>query len=158
MIRMQVISQPAAKCGRRALLRPPLRVHLHLPDGGADGPAPSVDLSTIWAVASLTDASGTTTLAPPRQNLLTGVLVDSVHSSLEADEAAGGAATTVADADGFVQFANLAILETGRYRIRVTLIKMQSSHSSAAATAHAGSSLQSIESDIIEIVDRPANE
>lgn len=158
-IEMRIIGHPAPEAGRNEVLHPPLTVRLRQ-GAGHEG----MDMSQIWATVSLMDESGTTALAPPRQDLLRGRVVDSPRSymgpaSFVEDEGVVSGSIAPEDtteSESYVTFSDLAILEPGRYRIRVTLLRMQGEASpGATASSPGGSSIQHILSRVIEVRDLP---
>ena len=78
------------------------------------------DVSGIWAFVSLVTEDKGRTLAPPREDLLLGRTVDSVHPALDEQDPED---RTV----GYALFPDLAIAEPGTYCLRVTLIDMDRS-------------------------------
>jgi hypothetical protein len=90
----------------------------------------SSELSRVWAFATLIDEYGEVV-----NDQLTGTLADSVHILPRGD-----------DSEFYFLFGNLSIESTGTFRIRVTLMRMDTGSSGAA-------SLQQIESNTIVVVD-----
>ena len=124
-------------------------------------------MTRTWAMASLVDEDKRETLVPPREDLLRGQLMRSTYmesgppeanegvASAEAAEMTEAEAAEMTEAESFVTFSDLAILEPGRYRIRVTLIEMQGEAGASSTTEPGGWSLQDILSEVIEVRDRP---
>jgi hypothetical protein len=75
------------------------------------------DLSGIWVFLSLTTADTRENLAPPREDLFSGKRADSIHP-VQLEQM--GDRPTLA----FATFPDLVFTKTGRYRIRVNIIDM----------------------------------
>ena len=82
-----------------------------------DSPYEIGDVNGIWAFVSLVTEDRNRTLAPPREDLLLGRTVDSLHPALDEHDPED---RTV----GYALFPDLAIAEPGTYRLKVTLIDM----------------------------------
>lgn len=108
---MNVIVQPPSEIRPGSLLHPPIVVRLE----GHRAQNVNVNDANIWALASVVSADGLVALAPPQTNLLSGTLVDSIHTASVDEERRGM---------GYMTFPNLAINQAGNYRIRVSLVRM----------------------------------
>jgi len=95
------------------------------------------DVSGIWAHVSLVTEDQCETLAPPRNDLLLGRTVDSIHSNPDDP--------TV----GYATFTNLAIAEPGTYCLRISLIDMDGS--SFGQVANNGTNLNTVHSTIVHV-------
>ena len=163
-VEMQVMSQPESESRRDVTLYPPLAVRLSVRDHGADGSGTAIDMSHLWAFVSLTDEEGIEPLAPPGEGLLRGRLTDSAHPLLRADHLVDGdglglSSPVAEETSGcFVMFPDLAILEPGRYRFRITLVSMQTGAELTAVRPAEALSLQEVQTGVIEIQDRPRRE
>ena len=132
---MRFVVDPPTTIRPGALLNPPVVVNLEkIPDNGRT----SEDTSRLWAFVSVTDEAGNVSLAPPRNDLVAGTLSDSVHT-LESD-------SDSEVEEGFVSFPDLAINQPGRYRLRISLMKLD-----AGAGAHGARNLQTIQSQVIQV-------
>lgn len=159
-VEMEIMSQPPAECGRHEILYPPLTVRLRLRDADADTNITSAgDPSQLWAVVTLMNEHGTQSLAPPRHDLLMGTVTASPRPLARSDPSD----TDESESESFVMFPDLAIRESGRYRLRVTLIQM---HSDALFGSFGppggpiggplgGSSMQEVQTGTIQISDHP---
>lgn len=134
---MRFLVEPPTTIRPGALLNPPVVVRLDKTP--ANGMAIG-DPSRLWAFISITDEAGAVSLAPPNTDLVAGNLSDSVHT-LET-----GPGPEAEEDVGFVSFPDLAINYPGRYRLRVSLMKLD-----AGAGAHGAQNLQTIESQVIRV-------
>lgn len=124
---MNVIVQPPREIRPGSLLHPPIVVRLEGHRAQNANDIVNVNDTNIWALASVVSADGMVALAPPQTNLLSGTLVDSVHTA-SMDEARRGM--------GYMTFPNLAINQAGHYRIRVSLVRMPTIEDSEAINVH----------------------
>lgn len=124
---MNVIVQPPREIRPGSLLNPPIVVRLdgHRAQNAND--VVNVNDANIWALASVVSADGMVALAPPQTNLLSGTLVDSVHTASMDDGRRGL---------GYMTFSNLAINQAGNYRIRVSLVRMPTIEDPEAVNVH----------------------
>ncbi|KAI9887152.1 MAG: hypothetical protein M1823_001059 [Watsoniomyces obsoletus] len=157
-VEMEIMSQPPAESGRSAILYPPLTVRLRSQNFDHNtSVALAGDLSQLWAVVSLMNEHGTESLAPPRQDLLVGTVTASPRPLARSDPSD----LDENESESFVMFSDLAIRESGRYRLRVTLIQMQSSGppggplSGPLGGPLGGSSIQEVQTGTIQISDHP---
>lgn len=107
---MNIAVQPPSESRPGDLLNPPIVVTLE------EQRLQDVDDANIWGLVSVVSADGLQALSPPQPNLISGTLVDSIHS--------------VSSGQGcrehkFLSFPRVAINQTGKYRIRICLVKMR---------------------------------
>lgn len=132
---MNVIVQPPSAIRPGAPLHPPIVVRLEGRRSHGSNAVVNVNDGSVWALASVVSADGMVALAPPQPNLLSGTLVDSIHTSVE--ESSRGL--------GYMTFPNLAINQTGNYRIRVSLVRMPT------VEEHEAVNVQSIVTRVISV-------
>ena len=110
---MNVIVQPPPQVRPGTTLSPPIIVRLE-----KTGVEDKRDTSQLFAFVSVISEDGSTSLAPPRNDLIAGGISDSVHT-LESD-------TESSDDEevGFLSFPDLTIEEPGDYRLKVSLMKV----------------------------------
>ncbi|KAI4155922.1 MAG: hypothetical protein LQ340_000648 [Diploschistes diacapsis] len=136
--KMHVIIEPPQQVRPGRILNPPIVVRLDKTEAEDES---VTDPSLLFAFISITSEDGSTSLAPPRDDLIAGNLSDSVHtldSDSESDE----------EEVGFLSFPNLRIQDPGNYRLRVSLMKMEVTDSSASTGAM---NLQSTLSRVIHV-------
>lgn len=107
---MNIAVQPPSESRPGDLLNPPIVVTLEgqrLQD---------VDDANIWGLVSVVSADGLQALSPPQPNLISGTLVDSIHSVFSGQGRRE---------HKFLSFPKVAINQTGKYRIRICLVKMR---------------------------------
>ena len=138
---MNVIIEPPSEIRPGDLLQPPIVIKLENRNGRNADDEIDIEDGNLWAQASVVSEDGMVALAPPQPNLITGTLVDSVRPATPEKES---------QESGYLTFPDLAIHQTGRFRIRISLIKMPTTDESEAIN------LQSIVTRII-IVDREAS-
>lgn len=136
---MNVIVQPPSAIRPGSLLHPPIVVRLEGHRAQNVNGIVNVNDANIWALASVVSADGMVALAPPQTNLLSGTLVDSVHTA-SMEEGRRGM--------GYMTFPNLAINQAGDYRIRVSLVRMPTIEDSEAIN------VQSIVTRVIRVDSR----
>ena len=142
MFDMSIVLEPAAHVRPGNVLRPPMVIKLKHRNAGSNFGGRQPDYAHLWALASIVSEEGTTALAPPRTDLLLGSPVNSIHK----------AARTGNDEEvGYVCFSDLAFQKPGKYRIRVSLIRMEGLGGSAASSVQGGANLQSVVSRIIQV-------
>lgn len=113
---MNIAVQPPPEVRPGALLDTPIVVLL-------DSQRPQdADDPNFWGLISVVSADGMQALSPPQPDLLSGTLVDSIHST----SVDGGSRL-----QRFLSFSNVSINREGNYRIRVCLVRMQSAQSEA---------------------------
>lgn len=111
---MNVLVQPPPQIRPGEVLNPPVVVRLEKIAGCNYSEFAAYDPAVLWAFVSVTTEDGQTSLAPPRDDLLSGTPTDSVHTL---DYAEGHEA-------GFMSFTDIAIRDSGRYRLRISLVKV----------------------------------
>lgn len=126
---MNIAVQPPREAGPGALLHPPIVVLL-------DSQRPQdADDPNVWGLISVVSADGLQALSPPHADLLSGTLVDSIHTA----SVDGGSRL-----QRFISFSNVRINREGNYRIRVCLVRMRSVQSEAV-------NMESIMTQVIRI-------
>lgn len=133
---MNVIVQPPSAIRPGAPLHPPIVVRLEGRRSLGASSIVNANDGSIWALASVVSADGMVALAPPQSNLLSGTLVDSIHTASVEEDSRGM---------GYMTFPNLAINQTGNYRIRVSLVRMPTIEDSEAVN------VQSIMTRVIRV-------
>lgn len=133
---MEVVVEPPAESRPGAALYPLIVVRVRRREGVNDAP----DLSELWASVFVTCENGFEVLAPPRTDLLTGTLVNSVHQVFEEE-----------GETGYVSFPGLTIRQPGSYRIRICLIRMEASRGSTNASFESGVNFQTAHSRVVRI-------
>lgn len=142
MFDMSIVLEPAAHARPGNVLRPPMVIKLKHRNAGSNFGGRQQDYAHLWTLASIVSEEGTTALAPPRTDLLLGSPVNSIHK----------AARTGNDEEvGYVCFSDLAFQKPGKYRIRVSLIRMEGLGGSTASSVQGGANLQSVVSRIIQV-------
>ncbi|MCJ1481717.1 hypothetical protein MMC06_001876 [Schaereria dolodes] len=95
----------------------PIVLRVDKRDNQRHDPQDSSHPAVLWALLSVLSEDGITSLAPPAQSeFVRGRMVSSIYP-LSPDDLAQGA--------GYIVFANTAILQPGRYLLRVSLMGMQ---------------------------------
>lgn len=113
---MNIAVQPPREVHPGALLHPPIVVLLDSQiSQDADDP-------NVWGLISVVSVDGLQALSPPQADLLSGTLVDSIHSA----SVDGGSRV-----QRFLSFSNVRINREGSYKIRVCLVRMRSVQSEA---------------------------
>lgn len=126
---MNIAVQPPREACSGALLHPPIVVLL-------DSQRPQdADDPNVWGLISVVSADGLQALSPPHADLLSGTLVDSIHTA----SVDGGSRV-----QRFISFSNVRINREGNYRIRVCLVRMRSVQSEAV-------NMESIMTQVIRI-------
>jgi len=140
---MNILIEPPNQIRPGHLLSPPLILRLDQPPcEHSQAPSPN-DPTLLWAVVSLFSADSETPIAPPQIDLLLGNPVDSVHPL--APEIPGREV-------GFVSFPDLSIREPGRYRLQISLIRMNSvGPSSNAPPFEGGTNMQHTFTRVINV-------
>ena len=103
-----------------AVLTLPVLVTFELSDTarGTIGEDPaSLDFSSCWAFLSLVAEDRKSVLAPPRRDLLEGIIIDSIH---QLDSPQEGSTQIV----GYAAFKDLKISEPGKYCFGVNVVDM----------------------------------
>jgi hypothetical protein len=127
-ISLQIAVQPPSMARLGATLDPPFAVMMR---STAVANGYSSDLNRMWAFATLIDDYGEVV-----NDQLTGTLAESAHAFSSGD-----------DSTGYFLFDSLSIESVGSFRIRVTLMRMDTGSSGAA-------SVQQIESHTIVVEDQ----
>jgi hypothetical protein len=140
--KMKIILQPPPEVRTSVRIDPFLVVSLGPRSPQSGRSTPTSNMSGVWAMASLTTADGTEVLTPPRPDLLEGQLVDSVHLPMEP----GSGPET-----GYALFPNLRVQQPGRYRIRISLIDMDSNGSSLGMSSQGGMNVQVVNSSVFTV-------
>lgn len=113
---MNIAVQPPREVRPGALLRPSIVVLLDSQmSQDADDP-------NVWGLISVVSSDGLQALSPPQADLLSGTLVDSIHTA----SVDGGSRV-----QRYLSFSNVRINREGNYRIRVCLVRMRSVQSEA---------------------------
>lgn len=108
---MNVAVQPQPRVRPGDLLNPPIVVLLD------SQRVQDTDDPDVWGLVSVVSADGLQALSPPQPDLLSGTLVDSIHSASVNGGSRG---------QRFLSFSNVRINRAGSYRIRVCLVRMRS--------------------------------
>ena len=139
---MNVLIEPPEQVRPGHILDPPIVVRLDQTIDQHLTGRPPEDYSLLWALLSVVTEDGSTMLAPPRTDLLTGTRVDSVHALTPVQE----------DREiGFMSFPDLAIREAGRYRIRISLVRMNPVGGANSNTNPGGVNVQNTSSRVIHV-------
>ena len=141
---MDVIVEPPPQVRPGTTLTPPIIIRLAKTDVEDEVER---DTSRLFAFVSVTSEDGSTSLAPPSSDLVSGNLSDSVHT-LESDSESDD------EEVGFLSFPDIKIQNPGNYRLRVSLMRIDAGGSSEPRGAM---SLQSTLSRVIR-VDNEAEE
>ena len=140
---MNIVIEPSDQACPGHLLSPPLVLSFEYGTDETNEGQISKDHTLLWAVVSIVGADSTTPIAPPHLNLLSGTPVDSVHpltSGIPGREV------------GYVSFTDLAIREPGRYRLQVSLIRMNAIGGPSAPHFEGGVNLQQTSTRVINVV------
>lgn len=142
---MAFVIQPRPSVRTGSTLFPPLIVAVQPRELKRHSDAREIgNMGGVWAFASLVTDDATATLAPPRTELLIGRTADSIHI------APSQPGSDHPDS-GYAVFSDLAITQPGRYRIRVSLIDMDSNGSLHGQPLQGGRNLQSVVSTPITV-------
>ncbi|KAI9762941.1 MAG: hypothetical protein M4579_000004 [Chaenotheca gracillima] len=138
---MDLLVQPPMDARPGVLLYPPITVGLR---GGGMGDMEMAmgeeHTGSLIAVATLVDESGRVPLAPPRSDLLLGILADTPHPVLGgrfSDDENTDSGDRESSPDGlqnYLMFPRISIEEAGSYRIRVELRSMSFEGSTAGTS------------------------
>ncbi|MCJ1388253.1 hypothetical protein MMC18_001098 [Xylographa bjoerkii] len=139
---MRIVIEPPHQARPGDVLTPPLVMSLENESGRNSPEQEPVDPTLLWAVVSVVSEDNITSLAPPRTDLLMGTIADSVHPLTPPDHERQ---------IGFVAFPNLVIREPGRYRLRVSLIKMNAIGDMSIPSYEGGTAVQSMSSRVIDV-------
>jgi hypothetical protein len=162
---MEIAVQPPATAQPGMRLYPPITVRLRIRDARTDEEVDGrVQLGRLWAFASVLEEGDQTELRPSGTHVLTGNLVDSAHplyddgDSPEVDQESS--ATTAEPyplntLGSYLTFPGLVLNDTGDFRIRITLIRMDTSSTPTAAAQEGGLTLGEVRSRIVHIGEDP---
>ena len=140
---MNIVIEPSNHARPGQLLSPPLVLSFEYGTNETnEGRAPD-DYTLLWAVVSIVGEDSTTPIAPPQPHLLSGTPVDSIHPLTP-----GISGREV----GYVSFTDLAIREPGRYRLQVSLIRMNTIGGPSATQFEGGVNLQQTSTRVINVV------
>lgn len=114
----------------------------------------NVDITRLFAVASLVTDTRSGERVPVESGMLTGQkLFDSVHEIPAQHVETMARAQPCRVALGYFTFSNLLIRQPGSFRVRTTLIQMPVSGSSQQGAT----TIMSVDSDLIKVERRPSN-
>ena len=163
---MEIVVQPPATARQGVRLYPPIAVRLRIRDARTNEEIEGRgQLGRLWALASVVEEDIRVEPRSPGAHILTGNLVDSAHplyddtDSPVADQESGE--TTLAEPHqantlgSYLIFPGLVLNETGNFRIRITLIRMEIGGRAAAAAREGGLTLGEVQSRIVRVGDRP---
>ncbi|MCJ1437282.1 hypothetical protein MMC27_006668 [Xylographa pallens] len=139
---MRIVIEPPHQARPGEVLTPPLVMSLGNEPGPDSPEQERVDPTLLWAVVSVVSEDNITPLAPPRTDLLIGTIADSVHPLTPPDHEGQ---------IGFVAFPNLVIREPGRYRLKISLIKMNAIGETRTPSYEGGTAVQSMSSRVINV-------
>ncbi|KAL8883826.1 MAG: hypothetical protein Q9215_007993 [Flavoplaca cf. flavocitrina] len=121
---MHIIIQPPVESRPGNILRPPTVVSLRKVGASHGEEGLSTDINGYWAFVSVVSEGGLVALAPPSNSLISGTIANSVHH---------GRLTEAEEDVGHLAFPNLAINQTGRFRLRISLLQMPGNPESVSA-------------------------
>ena len=161
---MEIAVQPPATARPGTRLYPPITIRLRIRDAHTgeeiDG---REQLGRLWALASVVEEDSQAELRPSGTYVLTGNLVDSAHPLYDEGDSPGvdqeSSATTAAETypvntlGSYLTFPGLVLNETGNFRIRITLTRMESRGTSMTAAQEGGITLGEVRSRIVRIGD-----
>ncbi|MCJ1377596.1 hypothetical protein MMC17_000691 [Xylographa soralifera] len=139
---MKIVIEPPHQARPGEVLTPPLVMSLENESDPNSPEQEPVDPTLLWAVVSVVSEDDMTPLAPPRTDLLIGTIADSVHPLTPPDHEGQ---------IGFVAFPDLVIREPGRYRLRISLIKMNAIGGASTPSYEGGTAVQSMSSRVITV-------
>ncbi|MCJ1253032.1 hypothetical protein MMC24_000839 [Lignoscripta atroalba] len=137
-----ILLQPSSEIRPGALISPPIVLRLDRRVGQSSEDHPPHDPALLWAFVSIVSEDGTRALAPPRDDLLRGTVVGSVQPLNPTDEAQGV---------GFIVFPGISIQQSGQYRIRISLMRMDIDRQVGTPSFQGGINLQSTVTRIIHV-------
>ena len=129
---MNILIEPPNQIRPGHLLNPPLILRLDQPPSDQSDRSSTDDPTLLWAVVSILPADAAAPVVHPQPDLLLGTPVDSVHPLTP--EMPGREL-------GFVSFTDLAIREPGRYRLQISLIRMNALGPSNAPSFEGGTNM-----------------
>lgn len=115
---MHIVIQPPVESRPGNILRQPTVVSLRKVGASRREERLSTNINGYWAFVSVVSEDGLVALAPPSTSLISGTIANSVHE---------GRATEAEEDVGHLTFPNLAINQTGRFRLRISLLQMPGS-------------------------------
>ena len=139
---MRIVIQPPHQARPGDVLTPPIVMSLENQSGSHSAEQESIDPTLLWAVVSVVSEDDLTPISPPRSDLLIGTIADSIHPLTPPDHEGQ---------IGFVAFSNLIIREPGRYRLRISLIKMNAVGEINTPSYEGGTAVQSMSTRVINV-------
>jgi len=160
--RLELTVQPPAIAAVGTALYPPPVVRVHIHDAHGDEISGEDELSNLFAQATLYRESGNPPpLAPPDVFLLSGRLSRSLDLLNEPqEEEPNGGLGLSHQVGSYVLFPDLTINRPGRYRLGVSLFKVEpgrpvrpgaSSSATGNSTGGGGMTLEEVKSNVIEV-------
>ncbi|KAL8884413.1 MAG: hypothetical protein Q9192_006854, partial [Flavoplaca navasiana] len=140
---MHILIQPPVESRPGNILRPPTVVSLRKVGASHREEGLSTDIIGYWAFVSVVSEDGLVALAPPSTSLISGTLAKSVHH---------GRLTEAEEDVGHLAFPNLAINQTGRFRLRISLLQMPGSPESLSAGESEPPDVKNIASVMSDII------
>jgi hypothetical protein len=117
---MDLVIRPVPAIRPGVVMHPPVVLALKAPTARSERDRPYRDIgdvSGMWAFVSLVSEDQSQSLAPPRDDLLTGSAAGCIRPILDESDPED---LTV----GYAVFSDLAIAEPGTYRLKISLIDM----------------------------------
>ena len=120
----------------------------------------STNNHSLYAILSVVTEDGMTMLSPPRADLLLGPTANSLHSAdqiIDHDHSPVGSShfltpTSTEQEVGITFFSNVGIHDSGRFRIRVSLMRLDITGNTSTNVLGGGfGNLQSITSQLIQV-------
>ncbi|KAL8736584.1 MAG: hypothetical protein Q9181_002354 [Wetmoreana brouardii] len=112
---MHIVVQPPRESRTGISLTPPVVISLRTRHNGVREVSDLEGIGSCWALVSIVSEDGRVTLAPPSTTLLSGTMVDSLHK-VPKDESE--------QAIGQASFHDLSINQRGKFRLRISLMRM----------------------------------
>ena len=140
--KMHILIQPPVESRPGSILRQPTVVSLRKV-GVSHREGLSTDINGYWAFVSVVSEDGMVALAPPSTSLISGTIAVHEGRSTEAEEDVG-----------HLEFPNLAINQTGRFRLRISLLQMLGSSeglSVGESEPRGVKNIASVVSDVIHV-------
>ena len=135
---MIVVVGPPQQVRPGAILNPPLVIRL---DRGDTSDGNRVDTSRLFGLVSVTSADGSTSLAPPRNDLVAGRLTNSIRTLNDSEDSGQ-------EDFGYLTYSDIRIQDPGRYRLRVSLMRFDGGDAPGTGGAM---NIQSTLSDVIRV-------
>ncbi|MCJ1340573.1 hypothetical protein MMC09_005869 [Bachmanniomyces sp. S44760] len=146
---MSILIEPPQEVCPGNLLHPPVIIRLDQNNtSNGEAPVQPSDRNVLWALASLVTEDGATAVAPPDLSIFRGTLVSSVQT-LNDQEQNGHL--------GFLHFSDLAIQRPGRFRIRFSVMTMNTDENMEPGRSAGVVNLQSTTSRIINVHSNAAD-